>query len=408
MNSTNRPSYVTNPDLRFANTMLDVEYRDYAVNGENLIDKRTGEMYIKRPLDGKVVSFHQNKKYVHDLVLELRVLLTNNEEFTYPKDNESAYYIATDYDLVTINDEALNNICDYDTIIPNGDIELQKLNFKISKDSNGFFCRPTSRDTDKPVIEFLTNQYNTFISNYNGTDQECLDEKNKLDTIEKWKDSNVILNYTTVVSDGTTTKTYTTEDYIRINEEMCVMLPIINMKADFPLGYNSVTVTINSLKYHKIHFILNHKSMLDESFATELEKFIELDNKVYVNYVNIIRFIDSSSDVVEFGNEFIIAALDVPYVRRYMSKLSKLKNSSEFVLATKRPTEDDWSSNTVWAERVRDVTEGGVIIYRDSESNIKDLESFIAKPRTTKVLTGIVQTDPADLINFYSDETEVD
>ena len=160
VSSTTRPTHYTTPDMRFGTTFLSTEYRDYAVEGEVLIDKISGEIFMKRPSDGRIISFHQNKKYMHDLVLELRVLLTNNESFLYPVNNKSAYYVNTDYDLVAINDEAILNILENDTTISNTSTNpLYTLKFKVSKDCNGFFCRPTSRDCDKAIIEFMTNRF---------------------------------------------------------------------------------------------------------------------------------------------------------------------------------------------------------------------------------------------------------
>ena len=101
-----KPTNVEQPDMRFATTFLSNKYRDYAVKGESLMDKATGEIFTKRPLDGRVVSFFQNKKYIHDLMLELRVLLNNNGSFRYPNEEDSnAYYLSTDYDIMSIYNE---------------------------------------------------------------------------------------------------------------------------------------------------------------------------------------------------------------------------------------------------------------------------------------------------------------
>ena len=128
INSNDRPTFVERPNMRFATSALSHEYRDYAINGEMIMDKMTGEFFIKRPADGRVLSFDQNKKYMYDLMLELRILLTTNENFLYPGrkeniDDEStpdeeytiyrnrnAYYVSTNYDLVTINKEKLNDV----------------------------------------------------------------------------------------------------------------------------------------------------------------------------------------------------------------------------------------------------------------------------------------------------------
>ena len=70
------PTIITKPNQRYAATFLSTKYRKYAANGEVLKDNTSGEIYLKRKDDGKVVSFFQNKKYMHDLTLELRVLLS--------------------------------------------------------------------------------------------------------------------------------------------------------------------------------------------------------------------------------------------------------------------------------------------------------------------------------------------
>ena len=392
-----KPSYVTEPDLRYA------KYRDSAVPGEGMLDKISGELFLKRADDGKIVSFHQNKKYTHDLVLELRVLLTANEEFQYPKNNTKGYYTLTDYDLVAINNEHRLNILESNSLIPNDGVDQRNLHFKVSNECNGFFCRPTSRDTDKPVIEYLTNQYNSLIFDYSGGNTDCLAEKTKMDTIETWYDSNAVLHYNLEVTNGTTTKLYVQESYVRINETVCVYFPMPEIDADFPLGYTSATVTITSITYDKLHFVVNHESLFGSSYYDNLHKFLEIDDMVLINNLAIIRFVDDVSDIEIFGNEFITATMDIPYVRRYMSKLAKLKNSSEFIQSTVRPSDDDWGANTVWAERTRDVTAGGNVIDRGGEVDLNELEKFISKGN--KQIAGIIVTNAADVINFLSNES---
>ena len=410
VDSNKRPTFITKPNSRFATTMLSTEYRDYAVNGEEIVDKATGELFIKRPSDGKIISFHQNHKFIHDLVLELRVLLTNNEEFIYPKNSDDAFFISRDFDVVTIQDEKYKSILDEDTVISNSeDTTLHQMKFKLSKDTNGFFCKPMTRDCDKAVIEFLTNRYNSVLSVYDGTDPEMLQHKNYLDTIEKWSDSNVVINYTADVSDGTKEISYDIEDYIRLNEEMCILLPLTEFAKDFPLGFTNVKITINSFNYEKIRFIMNHKDLFGSDFNFELAKFMSPDLKLQMNNVNFITFVDKSSDIELMGNENVIALLDIPYVRRYMGKMSKLKNSSEFIQSTYRPSDDEWTANTVWAERVRDISEGGVITDRDSEISLSKLEEMLSKPRPSYlVIKGIITRNPAETENYYLEGNEED
>ena len=130
--SEDRPTYITKPDIRFATTVLSHEFRDYAVEDEMMMDKMTGEIFIKRPSDGRVLSYEQNKKYLYDLMLELRILLTNNTKFTYNKESPYGCYISTNYDLNTINKDILNNILENETEIHLEDDEGYDLNNTLS------------------------------------------------------------------------------------------------------------------------------------------------------------------------------------------------------------------------------------------------------------------------------------
>ena len=101
INSADKPTFLMQPDMRFATTFLSINNRDYSVNGESMMDKATGEIFARRP-DGRVVSFFQNKKYNYDICLELRILLSNNQEFYYSRSNSDGYYVTEDYDSMSL------------------------------------------------------------------------------------------------------------------------------------------------------------------------------------------------------------------------------------------------------------------------------------------------------------------
>lgn len=376
--SSLKPIYSTEPNMRFATTFLSNKYRDFAINGETLMDKATGEIFTKRPEDGRVVSFFQNKKYMSSLMLDLRVMLNNNADFRYPEDTDiDACYLSTDYDMMSINSEKDVNILTSNSVIPNTSNAVTKLQFRISKKSNGFFIRLTSRDSDKVIIEYLTNQYNARIKNYSDSNSTYITEKNKFSSIEKWADSNATVTYTVDIKTGSNTVTHTFTDYVRINEECGIIFPatITNTmltKAD------TITVTIKSITYDKIQFMNNHKSEFGSEFTSSISKFIYPDNNIFIRYCNICSFVDSSNDILVHGNEFIIALMDIAYVRRYMMKMSKLTSESSVILSTSRPTDDMWNTNAVWAERLRDVFKGGYTTNLESEVNFKDLEMYLA------------------------------
>lgn len=395
------PTYVEKPDIRFATTFISHEYRDFAVDGEAIMDKMTGELFIKRPEDGRVLSFEQNKKYAYDQMLELKILLTNDEDFTYPKYVTDAYYLNTNYDLVAINKEAMNDILTTGeqniAIEGTAGFDLRNtLSFNLSGECNGFFVRPTSRDSDKVALRILTNMYDTLVQEYDLDNNAKINaERRKFQTIEKWTESDVVITYNVeITASGKTTEYKNINDYVRINEHCCVFFPLEVMK-NYRNGYDSVKVTITKLEFAKLKFL---KTLTPEIISWYLDNVLEMDDpptdvtnildiiqpylcidgRIYVYYLDIITFVDKFTDIRLLGNEVNVGFLDIPYIRRYMTKMSKLKRASEFIQASARPTAEDWGANAVWAEMVREVGMKGQVTYKHSESDLKELEMLIA------------------------------
>ena len=394
-----RFTYVEKPNMRFATTFISNKYRDYAVKGEVLMDKATGEIFTKRPEDGRVVSFFQNKKYMHDLMLELRVLLNNNARFTYPSITDvDSFFLSTDYDIMSIYGEKDTNIATTDMTIPNiADIPVSNLRFNISKKCNGFFCRLTSRDSDKAVIEWITNQYNAVLKNYDGTVEAFIYEKNKFNAIEKWEDSNATIEYRLTIVKNGEERTFPLVDYVRINEESCVLFPDSITDA-YLADADSVYVTINKITYDKIKFMIKYRASFSVSFIDGVNKFICPDNLISVRYCNICSFVDKSTDINLLGNEFIIAMLDTAYVRRYMMKMGKLNNDANIILSKDRPSDDTWVTNGIWAEKIRNVYQGGKEVNYDCEVDISTLEMYLAESNSTDfVYLSDKETDTRDI-----------
>lgn len=374
------PTYVAKPDQRFATSALSVKYRDKAVKGEFLTDKTSGEWFIKRPEDGRVVSFAQTHKYVHDILLEMRVVLNNTPGFLYPpEDDYDACFSYKDYDLVTINDDLERSILKYDSHISNAeDSTLHQLHFNLSRQTNGFFLRLTSRDVDKPIINWLTNQYNKLLENYEGDDPAYLKEHNKFVNIEKWKDSNATISFNvTGMKDGVS-RTFSYVDYVRINEDMCVKFPETTLANHFPDGYDIGHVEITGITYEKIHFMFEHRHELGDEFMEGLHRFVYPDKKILVRYCTIGSFINRAEDVEMLGNDFLVCLLDMPYFYRYIMKMSALKESADVILSPFRPSNEDWPTNGIWAEHVRDVYENGLTIHRQCEVDLDALEMYLA------------------------------
>ena len=392
------PSFVEKPDMRFATTFLSLYNRKYAVNGESLMDKATGEIFTKRSADGRVVSFFQNKKYMYDICSKLFILLNNNSSFTYPVDSKTGYFTSVDYDSMSIFGEERIDILTNDIVIPNTDNETTtQFKFYLSTETNGFFIRLTSRDSDKAIISFFTTEYNNLLRDYNGNDEEWVLEHDKLMAIEKFEDSDCTIEYTVKVYKGEEWKVYTCTDSIRINEECMCYIPYVKIAQDFLNGYDSVLVTIKGLRFDKIRFLSNKLDQMSDEFKEAYHNLIYPDSKIFIDYFNIERFIDSSKDLYLRGNEFIVAFIDVPFVKRYIMKMAAIKNPGDMRLSIIRPSDEDWPTNTVWAERISDIYKGGNIKKFDTETDIDLLAEILFGG---KYVSGNLTTDPTDSHNF--------
>ena len=410
------PDYTANPDIRFATTFLSNEYREYGVNGESLMDKATGEIFTKRNVDGRVVSFFQNKKYIGEMLQEFVILTNNNPSFTFPEETDlNSLYLSTDYDLMTINDDHIVDIVENNISIPNtNDTMRHQLKFNLSGKTNGFFIRLTTRDSDKNIVNWLVLEYNNNFKDYAGTNEKFLAEARKFNTIEKWQDSSATIFFNVVCTQGEKSVSYSAKDYIRVNEDSCVLLPLEAIEKDFPNGYDSARVEISSFEFEKIHFMLTNKTEIGADFANQIQKFILADNKILATYASIFHFVNNSDSVTLLGNEFIVGLLDIPYMYRYLSKMAKVKTPSEIILSVNRPNPIAWGANGVWAERVRDVYKGGEVVERESEVNLKAMEDYFAKNTNIthlNITTEAYQTENMLLTenakDFYTD-AEVD
>lgn len=387
----NKPTIITKPNQRYAATFLTTKFRRFAANGEVLKDDTSGEIYLKRKSDGKVVSFFQNKKYMHDLTLELRVLLSNNPGFYYPAESEEAFFLSTNYDMTAINKEQLVNIYTEDNIIDTASpYPLYTFKFPLSTKTNGFFCRVGTRDCDKPVLEMITNYYNKTFKNYVGNETSFLEQKQRFNEV-KWEDSNATLHYIVTVIKGKQCIPYVCKDYVRMNESCMVKLPEYEISQDFPDGMESITVEISKIEYEKVHFMIQNKDSIPGNFVELLDKFIFTPERIESHTVNIMSFIDDPADVIELGNEILLAFIDVPYLHRYMGKMTALLEGGDFIFSINRPLASEWVTNGVWAEMVRTIDKNGNITNTGSENSDKldDLEDIFGPNR---IHHGIITT----------------
>lgn len=370
-----RPTMVAKPDMRFATTFISNKYREFSVNGESLMDKATGEIFTRRLGDGRVVSFFQNKKYMYDIMMELRILTSSYPNYVFPDgDDTESLYINTDYDVMSFNNDHEVDILPTQGVYGN---DNTKFSFKVSKKSNGFFIKPTTRDTDKHVLDYVVAAYNN-LRNYEGSNQAFLSAKSKLLNDPDWVEAMGVLDYTvTIVMNDNTTNVYNLTGYFRYNSSTCVIFPN-NITQTMRENSKSITVTINKFRDTKYGIMMANASALP-SFTEGVDKFKYIDNKILLQYINIGHFVNSVNDITYIGKEFTIAMMDAQSIHKYMEKMSNLMHAPSLIVSPNRPDDTIWIANTIWGETVRVITANGEEYETyDSEIDFDKLEQYLA------------------------------
>ena len=402
------PSKVGTPNLRFATTFLSNKYRKYAAQGESLMDKTTGEIFTKRKGDGKVVSFFQNKKYIDDILFNLRMDFLINPKFLIPDVNlaktKEVVFLSNDYDVMSINDETDIDIKANNLVISNTDESLNSLSFRLSTQTNGFICKLITRDSDKSVIEWLTHQYDILVKKYTGTDEEILAEQAKFDDIPDWAYINATLSYTvTIVKSGSVT-TYECIGYANLNSDSVILFPTEDGN-EYYTGADKISVKINSVNFDKIQFIINRGAELSDTFVESLNKLIAYDKMIYLRYITMEFFVDKFEDYNIIGNENIVALVDIFRLYNYMNNASKMISSSPVILSPNMPALDAWDTHCIWAEQVSKTYQGGAIVEMDHEVDINTLEEYIANTNSTRLVNYTENSEDEDNI-LLSAKTE--
>ena len=149
---------------------------------------------------------------------------------------------------------------------------------------------------------------------------------------------------------------------------------------------------------------IENKSIFGSEFENNYDKLLfEKDDDgngiVKPAEFSIMYFVDTASQIQLLGNEFLLAFLDIPYINRYMTKMSKLKAASQFITTIERPNDIEWGANTCWAERIRDVFEGGEIIDTPSPDSIEDIIDYFT-PNIKRSIYGNLVFDPELVHDF--------
>ena len=359
-NSNDKPTIISEPDTRFATSMLSTKYRIHAVPGEVLMDKTSGEIFIKRPSDGKIVSFFQNKQLYYDLLMEMRLNIANNPEYKSPITSDAfngkSFLYSVNYDLANIHDSGEKLI----DIVKEDNPSLSLPTLIIGAKSNGFFIRIATRDCDKAVVEYATYLKDT-INNYTESDAEY--------------NKNFFISAT--VSDVDDNHSIAKRYYGRFNETLCCLLT--------DAEYNNVSR--NGTKNIKISFLIHSliTDFLDDEYLTTQHLFAEQSNinklraddgRVEIAETNIIGFTDN---VAEFTLPFyshILAFIDSDIVLDMLDKSKHCVSSDSVIVSVNKPATYIWTSDCIWGEKIRTVGQSGVTIDTASTTTFDALETY--------------------------------
>ena len=357
------PNYIAIPNLRFGSGYLDTKYRNKAMKYEVMHDRVTGEQLFRRGSDGKFISFYQNFKYIHDMALELSILLANNNRANMPDDIES-FYVNTNYDT----DYILGNV-HYD-LVKNESMDFTKsmstseaFCIELSKSAVGFFIRPLARDTDRPIIEFLTAYFDRKYKNYSGNDVTAKSYKYRYEIESDWINSNATVYYD-VDFVGDTTVRYATNKAtnIRVGESVFVEVIPDGANITYPANMTHIKITIRSIKYDKIRIAFKELAAvtgIDNTTYRNFKKLIAPDETIEIRLVNTVHFIDNVTPLINSVSRDYVSLINTSYMRLAIEKVSKIKAGTSVTISETRPNDSIWGPLSHWGEIIRVVHRGG-------------------------------------------------
>ena len=130
---------VISSDVRFGAAFLDVEHADKAAPGEVLRDPMTGELFTRRVIDGRLVSFSQKSHNIFEFLSEFNVQFQSAYGFKYPK-SAGTYLVGTRFNadrMATHSYEDHINVLTESISLPKDINSDNNLVFNVSNETNG-------------------------------------------------------------------------------------------------------------------------------------------------------------------------------------------------------------------------------------------------------------------------------
>lgn len=417
------------PNLRFGTSFLDSsKYRNRAADGEALMDKRTGEVVLKRKEDGSIMYFDREKIKLNDYIANLRALMKSNVDFSYPtiynSDNNVDNELFTTFLLDTQNFKPISESGNYYSGVKfendllsttSGLTEEEKdKGFTISKKSNGIFIKLDARPRDAALIEFCANIHDNYFKNYNGTVSEYLNEKNRYTSIPEYDKSNVCIELSVQVKKSNNTiDARVITGYARINEWSLILFK----ENGKPLNFDSseilsVTLRVNNICLDKLKYLPNivqneklaiYKQLIDDANNNE-----DLgQNRVAITHAYISAFV-TQDNVVKFPdsrNTTMLNCLGLNSFNESMRIIGNISSSEGIHVSPEEPDEQTKLGLSVWAERVRDVYNKGET--KDLPTHITNIDELEKLFGSIEYIIGDLTTNKTQTNNFWCETYKV-
>lgn len=386
------PNETFDSDVRYGSSFLNIDRNRQSVPGEIMTDKLSGEVYLKRPGDGKIVSFKQKAHTLYEAIQEFNIQFQSSLEFTYPE-NPGSYLLGVKVDV----DEYLPSNKKKDILLENHEFtsvvgEYTTIRFELSTETNGFYLKPITRYGDRNICGYLSGQYseheNTDFSSPIRSFEDWLDLSTLYDTpykytewqkLENWKSTNALM-------DCTITVTGADEDGVGVENVVKVTAPLqINEHTHvrFPEEYNAdmeyiynIVVTIDKIYAPKLQYerYLSEDSSSSSGLNPTVTKLMELDNRVVLQSLDIFYFISGGSQLPTNPNTTICQCVDVEFLDQAIIYLSTSSGSRAIQSQVEEP--EAFPVDTMWAEELREI-DGNKVTETNSVNKFEDLEKSL-------------------------------
>lgn len=381
----------TQPNLRFGTSLLDTKYRDYAAPGETLMDKRTGEVILKRKSDGSLIYFDREQVKATDYIAEIKALMNNNPLMTYPTMSncpmaEKTYFMGSlidTTDFIPSTDNLEKTYSSGEKFVNNSENPA----FTFSHEMNGAFIKLEARPRDVALVDYCSSVYNEMYKNYSGTDSVSLEQKELLKS-KVFETSNAQVDFTVKMynESGSLSLSKTISGYVRLNEMS--VLPFFELTSPRNT-YSYVTIEINSISIPKLKYVPKtilseelKKNIFKELADSEESSLIAVEENIAITHAYLSSFIEVGGVMImpDKLNTKVTNFIPLQAFEDSMNAISKLGYELGISVSEQEPDDETLVGLNVWVEKFRKVySKGDTQLVDNPVTDFDELEALFGE-----------------------------